>query len=202
MSFTRLPRLLRIPLPTLIRTVQIVAVYHLFTTDIASIRPCGGFSMLPTLSHDGDWVLISPLPYRSVFRSSSSSSARGPRRGDLVVSINPMKPNETVCKRVIGIQGDIIEVEPRRGRESIWMAEEDDELGNGRVILRDVDSEGRPLRSRRKGEGQWVKIPKGHVWLQGDNISNSTDSRMYGPVPVGIITGKVLARVSEFVWGM
>ena len=49
----------------------------------------------------------------------------------------------------------------------------------------------------RTGKAEWVRIPKGHVWLVGDNLSNSTDSRTYGPVPLAIVKGQVLARVSE-----
>ncbi|ORX68365.1 signal peptidase I family protein, partial [Linderina pennispora] len=41
----------------------------------------------------------------------------------------------------------------------------------------------------------YVQIPKGHVWLQGDNYSNSTDSRVYGPIPLALLRGRVLARV-------
>ena len=40
----------------------------------------------------------------------------------------------------------------------------------------------------------WVQVPKGHVWLQGDNIVNSTDSRHYGPVPYTLLRGRVLLR--------
>lgn len=40
------------------------------------------------------------------------------------------------------------------------------------------------------------QIPEGHVWLQGDNTKNSHDSRNYGPVPLGLLYGKVKARLS------
>ncbi|KAI4323108.1 hypothetical protein L6164_022740 [Bauhinia variegata] len=37
-------------------------------------------------------------------------------------------------------------------------------------------------------------VPKGHVWIQGDNIYGSTDSRQFGPLPYGLLQGKVLCR--------
>ncbi len=39
-------------------------------------------------------------------------------------------------------------------------------------------------------------IPKGQVWLAGDNASNSRDSRTYGPVPLGLLQGRVVCRLS------
>ncbi|KAG6455013.1 mitochondrial inner membrane protease subunit 1 [Manduca sexta] len=38
-------------------------------------------------------------------------------------------------------------------------------------------------------------VPRGHVWLEGDNSGNSTDSRLYGPVPEGLIRSRVVCRV-------
>lgn len=38
-------------------------------------------------------------------------------------------------------------------------------------------------------------MPKGHVWLEGDNLRNSTDSRCYGPVPYGLIRGRICFKV-------
>ncbi|CAH2034413.1 unnamed protein product [Thlaspi arvense] len=38
-------------------------------------------------------------------------------------------------------------------------------------------------------------VPKGHVWVQGDYTQNSRDSRTFGPIPYGLIQGRVLLRV-------
>ncbi|XP_062197095.1 mitochondrial ATP-independent inner membrane protease subunit 1a-like [Phragmites australis] len=40
-----------------------------------------------------------------------------------------------------------------------------------------------------------VVVPQGHVWVQGDNIYDSRDSRQFGAVPYGLITGKIFCRV-------
>ncbi|KAM4744319.1 mitochondrial inner membrane protease subunit 1 isoform 1-T2 [Anableps anableps] len=39
-------------------------------------------------------------------------------------------------------------------------------------------------------------VPMGHVWLEGDNLRNSTDSRNYGPIPYGLIRGRVCLKVT------
>uniref|UniRef100_A0A8D0QXG7 Mitochondrial inner membrane protease subunit n=1 Tax=Sus scrofa TaxID=9823 RepID=A0A8D0QXG7_PIG len=38
-------------------------------------------------------------------------------------------------------------------------------------------------------------VPTGHVWLEGDNLQNSTDSRYYGPVPYGLIRGRIFFKI-------
>lgn len=40
-----------------------------------------------------------------------------------------------------------------------------------------------------------IVVPKGHVWVEGDNIFNSKDSRNFGPVPYGLIQGRIFWRV-------
>lgn len=40
-----------------------------------------------------------------------------------------------------------------------------------------------------------VDIPKGHIWILGDNTSRSFDSRHFGPLPSGLIHGKVIHHV-------
>lgn len=36
---------------------------------------------------------------------------------------------------------------------------------------------------------------QGHVWLEGDNKDNSTDSRSYGAVPQALVEGVVFVRL-------
>ncbi|XP_022766232.1 mitochondrial inner membrane protease subunit 2-like [Durio zibethinus] len=51
--------------------------------------------------------------------------------------------------------------------------------------------------------GDWVgtiydvlKIPEGHCWVEGDNSASSIDSRSFGPVPLGLVEG----RVTHILW--
>lgn len=43
-------------------------------------------------------------------------------------------------------------------------------------------------------------IPRGHVWLEGDNPVASYDSRHHGAVPLALIYGKVLYKVKTGSW--
>ena len=125
-----------------------VNVMHNYAVEVTM---CLGPSMLPTFNKKGDIVL---LEHFSKFR-------RKIERGDVVVSKSPTNPRHTVCKRVLGMGGDIISV-PTTGA-----------MGGRKV----------------------VEVPPGHLWLQGDNTGNSTDSRDYGPVPYAMLRGRVFCKV-------
>lgn len=52
----------------------------------------------------------------------------------------------------------------------------------------------------RPGEMVWSgfmleQVPPGHIWLEGDNKSKSNDSRAFGPVPVGLLRGRVVCKL-------
>lgn len=188
--------------------------------------------MLPTLSHTGDLVIISSLPVKSYIaalqhkaRMKESTSANtswwswggganGIKRGDMVIAISPTDPTKTVCKRVIGFEGDILEVDPAQTRarrtahaqrESNPNPEQTWASGDGIVPQSATQSfyghdELIPVfPPTGRFDDAHVRVPKGTVWLAGDNMSNSTDSRAYGPVPLAMVRGKVLARVRVMV---
>ncbi|KAJ7961249.1 putative Mitochondrial inner membrane protease subunit [Quillaja saponaria] len=41
-----------------------------------------------------------------------------------------------------------------------------------------------------------LKVPAGHCWVEGDNPASSMDSRSFGPIPLGLVQG----RVTHVVW--
>ena len=61
-----------------------------------------------------------------------------------------------------------------------------------RLLAMEGDECPPPTRGRNQ---KLDKVPKGHVWLQGDNLQNSTDSRNYGPVPYNLLRGRVFYKV-------
>ena len=109
--------------------------------------------MMPTFSATGDFVLVEALSLRFPF-------LRPLARGDIVTFVSPLDAKVSVCKRIVGLQGDKVYLDPH-------VTEGED----------------------------WIKVPKGHVWVLGDNLDSSRDSRMYGPVSLALLRGRVAARV-------
>ncbi|GJE85778.1 signal peptidase I family protein [Phanerochaete sordida] len=131
--------------------VNVVCAVHLFAEHVGFIHVVSGPSMLPTMSAAGEVVFENRMV-----------SPKSLKRGDLVTYISPLDPTRVVCKRLIGLPGDIICVDP-----------------TGRLAP----------------STEHVVIPKGHVWFIGDNAEMSRDSRQYGPVSMGLIRGKLMAKV-------
>jgi len=82
-------------------TVNVACAIHLFATHVGGIAMADGPSMLPTMNASGDWVLENRwVNWKQI------------QRGDLVTVRSPLDPNRLICKRVIGLPGDIICVDP------------------------------------------------------------------------------------------
>mmetsp|Transcript_18152 Transcript_18152/g.37804 ORF Transcript_18152/g.37804 Transcript_18152/m.37804 type:complete len:123 (+) Transcript_18152:1020-1388(+) len=56
--------------------------------------------------------------------------------------------------------------------------------------------EGERIQTRNlQGHVVECVVPRGHVWLEGDNPPNSNDSRSYGPVPAALVNAKVVYKI-------
>lgn len=132
-----------------VRTVCLVHISHAHFYEFTETR---GESMLPTLNSVNDYVHV--LKWYKDGRDLSI--------GDCIVAMKPTDPQSRVCKRITGMEGDLILVDP---------SQNDDE----------------------EAFDTFIKVPKGHVWVTGDNLSHSLDSRTYNSIPIGLIKGKIVA---------
>jgi inner membrane protease subunit 2 len=95
-------------------------------------------------------------------------------RGAIVMFNSPQNPESSAVKRVIALEGDVVVLDPKRRPAEVL---------NGRV---------NPDALRwEKWQGR-VKVPAGHVWVEGDNWRESLDSNVYGSVSKSLITGKAM----------
>lgn len=100
-----------------------------------------------------------------------------PHRGDVViVDFGDGAGREDIVKRVIAVEGDTVEVI------------DDVAIVNG--FAEDVS---RVLIDAGRGERRDPEVvPKGHVYVMGDNRPISLDSRFVGPLPLERIRGRAV----------
>ena len=140
---------------------------HLFSKYGFQVCATAGPSMVPTISARGNWVLIAKWYRRG----------RGIKPGDLVDLKSPITPGVGAIKRVMGMPGDFVEYEI---------------ISDSSNAMFDVED---GLSTKMVRGKKMIQIPEGHCWVLGDNLNNSRDSRIYGPLPLALVNGKVLSIV-------
>jgi len=148
-------------------------------------------SMKPTLLV-GDHILVSKFIYgvRIPFTDSKLFQLNKPKRGDVIVFIFPEDRSKDFIKRVIGTEGDRVDIV--RNKVLVNAKEIEDPWG----VYDD-----RPGWTRLQGSAgrfEHVIVPRDHVFVLGDNRDNSQDSRYWGFVPIKDVRGK--AFVIYFSW--
>ena len=83
---------------------------------------------------------------------------------------------------------------PRKGE--VVMCQNQHKIGST-IIKRVLFTEGETAEffSVAQGKTVQVNVPKGHIWLEGDNKENSKDSRDVGPISLALVEGIVRYRV-------
>ena len=155
--------------------VAVVLVFGVVRPVIAAPVYIDSGSMEPTLHGCkgcvDDRVLINKFIY----------DFSGPKHGDIVLfkSPNPKEPDKDLIKRVIGLPGDTVAL--REGKLYL----------NGKPQDEPYIAENPCLSYMPKtcSFGP-VKVPENHVFVMGDNRTNSKDSRFFGPIPEKSIIGK------------
>ncbi|KAJ4703821.1 mitochondrial inner membrane protease subunit 1 [Melia azedarach] len=64
-----------------------------------------------------------------------------------------------------------------------------------RVIGMEGDRVSYVVDPKNSDRFETVLVPKGHIWIEGDNIYESNDSRKFGAVPYGLLEGRIFWRI-------
>jgi signal peptidase I len=140
-------------------------------------------SMKPTLLI-GDHILVNKFIYgvKIPYLSSVLLPVKDPQRGDIVVFKFPVDPRKDFIKRVIGVPGDVVEIQDK----TIFI--------NGRRVNHDygVFSDPRVIAGNLKPRDNLgpITVPPGALFVMGDNRDESFDSRFWGFVPIRDVSGK------------
>lgn len=130
-----------------------------------------GESMHPTFEHL-DYLIVDEIVYRF----------ERPRRGDVVVFRYPKNPSIFYIKRIVGLPGETVSIV--RGAVSVRSAA-------GTLITLDEPYVVNEDATYTKD----VTLAAGQYFVLGDNRPNSSDSRVWGPLPARDIIGRVDARL-------
>ncbi len=142
-------------------------------TFIAQPFLVSGGSMKPTFI-DGEYLIIDELSYRF----------NDPERGQVIVFKYPNDPSKYFIKRIIGLPGELIDVE------------------NGKVTITNKEHpEGFVLTEPYINEATWgyrnikMQLDEKDYFVMGDNRNASSDSREWGALDKKYITGHAALRL-------
>lgn len=159
---------------TVVVALSIFLIVYLFLMQPHQVN---GQSMVPNFQ-DKEYLLTDKITYKR----------RTPDRGEVVVFHAPPRagcPEGAGCdfvKRVIGLPGETIEVK----NFSVFI--------NGKKLSETyLPSDYKTLPGAFTSNGP-VKIGPNQYFVLGDNRSHSSDSRVWGPVEINDIVGRVFFR--------
>jgi signal peptidase I len=163
-----------------------------FRVPVASNYP----TILP-----GDRFIANKITYKST----------DPKKGDLIVFINPEDRHQNYIKRIIAVAGETVEI--RNGelyvndQKLLRQKLPQSTLDNIRIKIRGEALDGdvfletngdakykiflaEPPHDRTSGDFAKITIPEHHCFVLGDNRSISQDSRYFGPVLLATVKGR------------
>lgn len=148
-------------------------------------------SMEPTLLI-GDYLLVNKFIYgiRIPYTDTKFFQFKKPQRGDVIVFIFPLDPSKDFIKRVIGTEGEKVEIIHNK----IYINDRVIADPWGHFVTNDFP---RGYLQRMENFGP-VVVPKDSLFVLGDNRDNSEDSRFWGFLNVNAVLGKAL--VMYFSW--
>ncbi|MCW7752832.1 signal peptidase I [Desulfobotulus sp. H1] len=175
------PSVLRENVEAIIIAIVLALLIRTFGVQAFKI-PSG--SMLETLQI-GDHILVNKLSYglNVPFFTGPVLGEKLPGHGDIIVFAYPEDPRKDFIKRVVGVEGDLIEIRDKQlYRNNSPVPHETYAVFEDSMIYR------REM-SPRDNMGP-VRVPEGKLFTMGDNRDGSSDSRFWGYVDVRAVKGR------------
>ena len=140
-------------------------------------------SMIPTLLI-GDHLLVNKFLYGTPvpFSDKKILTITQPKRGDIVVFKYPEDLSKDFIKRVVGVEGDIVEEKNKvvlvNGKPAVEPYTQHTDNSINSIEPRD-------------NFGPYL-VPMGKIFVMGDNRDQSYDSRYWGYVDLKLVKGKAM----------
>jgi signal peptidase I len=154
----------------------VIAPFLLRTFVVQAFKIPSG-AMKPTLLV-GDHILVNKLP----------KAAEQIERGDIIVFSYPPDPRKDFIKRVVGLPGDLFEIRDKQIFVNSNSLKEGYIIHTDKIII--------PASVRPRDNFGPLRVPKGSLFVLGDNRDASFDSRFWGFVELS----KVKGRVTKIYW--
>ena len=146
----------------ILETLVLAVVLYFGINAVSARVRVDGFSMRPTLQ-DGEYILVNKLAYKF----------SAPMRGDIVVFVFPVNPEDDLIKRIIGVPGDTITIQ-------------DGVLSVNGVMVDEPYIDAPPAYN-----GTW-QVSEGELFVLGDNRNDSRDSHQWGLLPIENVIGRAV----------
>jgi signal peptidase I len=186
---TKPKRTTRSPLWDIVETLVLAVVIFVGVRNVVLNFRVDGRSMEPNL-HNGEMLIVNRQVYFHIdvndlldWLPGSQDSGTDewypfhpPQRGDIVVFQPPTMHSEPYIKRIIGLPGERVSIH------------------DGAVHIDGKRLDEPYLNAPTNGQGVMTDgshvVEPDHVFVLGDNRGNSSDSRMFGSIPISSIIGK------------
>lgn len=145
-----------------IETVLLALVLFLGINAVSARVRVENISMKPTLQPD-EFVLINKIAYK----------IGKPSHGDVIVFHYPRDLTQDYIKRVIGLPGDTVTISA------------------GKVMVNGTALDEPYVAASPTYTGTW-QVPSDSLFVLGDNRNYSSDSHIWGYVPLNEVVGKAL----------
>lgn len=132
-----------------------------------------GASMEPTFDN-GEYLIVDELSYL----------LREPKRGEVVVFRYPRSPKIHFIKRIIGLPGETVVLKNRQ----VEIIDK-----NGQIIKLQE-----PYVAKQSFGNSRIALGTDEYFVMGDNRTQSSDSRSWGPVEKKLMRGRALLRLFPF----